>query len=157
MRDDDQRAVVAAEKLLQPVNRVEVQVVGRLVEQQRLGMAEERLRQQHADLLAALQLAHRALVQRVGDVEPLQQHGGIALGGVAVLFADDALELAEAHAVLIRHFGPRIQRVALGQGVPEPLVAHDDGVDDAIAVEGVLVLAEHAELPRADHGSALGL
>ena len=35
-------------------------MVGRLVEQQRLGMAEQRLRQQHAHLLAALQLGHRA-------------------------------------------------------------------------------------------------
>ena len=57
VRDDDQRAVVADEELPQPVDRVEVEVVGRLVEQQRLGMAEQRLRQQHAHLLAALQLA----------------------------------------------------------------------------------------------------
>ena len=79
MRDDDQRAVVAAEELLEPVDRVEVQVVGRLVEQQRLGMAVERLRQQDAHLLSALQLAHLPLVQRVRDVEALQQDRGIAL------------------------------------------------------------------------------
>ena len=88
-------------------------MVGRLVEQQRLGMAEERLRQQHAHLLAALQLGHRPLVQRVGDVEALQQNGGVALGRVAVLLADDALELAETHAVLVGHVGLRVERVAL--------------------------------------------
>jgi hypothetical protein len=57
VRDHDQRALVADEELAQPVDRVEVEVVGRLVEQQRLRVAEQRLRQQHADLLAALQLA----------------------------------------------------------------------------------------------------
>ena len=72
VRDDDQRAVVADQELAQPVDRVEVEVVGRLVEQQRLRMAEERLRQQHADLLAALQLRHLLLVQRVGNVEALR-------------------------------------------------------------------------------------
>ena len=157
MRDDDQRAFVAGEKLLEPVNRVEVQVVGRLVEQQRLGMTEERLRQQHADFLAALQFGHRPFVQRVGDIEPLQEHRGIALRRVAVLFADDALELAEAHAVLVRHLGLRVQGVALCERVPQALVAHDHGVDDAILVERVLVLAQHAELPRADHRSPLRL
>ena len=73
MRDHDERAVVAHEKLAQPVDRVEVEVVRRLVEQQRLRMAEERLREEHAHFLAALQLGHRPLVQRVRDVEALQQ------------------------------------------------------------------------------------
>ncbi len=78
-------------------------MVGGLVEQQRLGMTEERLRQQHADLLTALQFGHRPFVQRVRDIEPLQEHRRIALRRVAVLFADDALELTEAHAVLVGH------------------------------------------------------
>ncbi len=142
MRDDDQRAFVADEKLLQPVNRVQVQVVGGLVEQQRLGMTEECLRQQHPDFLATLQFGHGPFVQCVGDIEPLQEHRGIALRRVAVLFADDALELTEAHAVLVRHVRPRVQGVTLFERIPQPPVAHDDGVDDATAVERVLVLAQ---------------
>ena len=104
-------------------------MVGRLVEQQRLRVAEQRLREQDADLLSALQLRHRALVQLLGDVEPLQQHGRVALGGVAVLLADDALELAETHAVVVRHVGLRVEALALLERRPEPGVAHDDGVD----------------------------
>ena len=123
-------------------------MVRRLVEQQRLGLAEQRLREQHPHLLPALQLAHLALVQRVGDVEALQQHRGVAFRRVAVLFADDPFELAEAHAVLVRHLGTLVERVAFGQGVPKALVSHDHGVDDAIAVEGELILAEDAELLR---------
>ena len=146
VRDDDQRAVVADEELAQPVDRVEVEVVGRLVEQQRLRLAEERLREQHAHLLAALQLAHRPLVQRVGDVEACEQDRGVALGGVAVLFADDAFELAEAHAVVVGHVGLRVERLALLERRPEPRVAHDHRVDDAELVEGELVLPEDAEL-----------
>ena len=138
--------VITAKEVLEPVDRVEVQVVGRLVQQQRAGASIQRLREQHAHLLSALQLAHRPLVERVGDVEPLQQHGGVAFSRVAVLVADDAFELAEAHAVLVGHVGLRIQRVALGQRVPQPLVAHDDGVDHAEGVEGELILAEDAEL-----------
>ncbi len=122
VRDDDERAVVADEELAQPVDRVEVQVVGRLVEQQRRRMPEQRLREQHAHLLAALQLAHRPLVQLVRDVEPLQQDRGVALGAVAVLVADNPFELAEAHAVVVGHVGALVvEPFTLLERVPEPL------------------------------------
>ena len=94
-------------------------------------------------------------MERIWDVEPLQQHGGVALRRVAVLLADDAFELAEAHAVLVRHVGASIERVSLGQRGPEPLIAHDDGVDHAILVEGVVILTQHAEFAGTDDRPAL--
>ena len=96
-------------------------MVGRFVEQQRLRMAEQRLRQQHAHLLAALQLAHRALVHLVRNVEALQQDGGVALGLVAVFLADNALELAQAHAVGFGHLGLGVEHVALFERAPQPV------------------------------------
>ena len=54
VRNHDQQPVVFAEIILQPVDRIEVQVVGGLVQQQRRRIAEQRLRQQHADFLSAL-------------------------------------------------------------------------------------------------------
>ena len=155
--DGDEGAVVAGEEVLQPVDGVEIEVVGGLVEEQGFGLAEEGLGEQDADLLAALQLAHFALVQGLGDVEAVEQDGGVGLGGVAVLVADDAFELAEAHAVVVGHLGLLVDAVALFQGRPERLVAHDDGVDDAIGVEGELILAQDAELARADDGAFLGV
>ena len=137
------------------MDRVEIEIVGRLVEQQRLRLAEERLRQQHAHLLPALQLAHLALVKRLGDIEAVQQNGGVALGRVAVLVADNAFELAQAHAVFIGHLGFLVDAVALFKRGPQRLVAHDDGVDDAISIEGELILAQHAELARAHHRALL--
>ena len=119
------------------------------------GRAEQRLRQQHADLLAALQLAHAALVQRVFDAQAVEQHGGVGLGGVAALFADDAFEFAEAHAVVVGQLVVRlgVEVVALRERLPQRRVAHDHGVDDAEVVEGELVLAQNAELLRARDGS----
>ena len=133
---------------------VEIEVVGGLVEQQSRRLAEERLRQQHAHLLAALQLAHLALVERLGNVQAVEQHGGVALGRVAVLVADGAFELAQPHAVFIGHFRLGVDAVALLERRPQRLVAHDDRVDDAIGVESELILAQHAEFARA-HDRAL--
>jgi hypothetical protein len=78
VRDHDQHALILIEKILQPVDRIEIEMVGRLVEQQRLRMPEQSLRQQHAHLLAARNLRHFALVHLVGNVEALQQNRGVA-------------------------------------------------------------------------------
>ena len=118
-------------------------------------MSEQGLRQQHADFLSALQLAHLAGVHLVGNVEALQQDGGVALGGVAVFFADDAFEFAQLHAVGVGDLRLLVDGVALLHGRPQPLVAHDDGVDHGVGVEGELVLAQHAELARADDRALL--
>ncbi len=50
VRDDDRRALVILEELLEPADRQDVEVVGRLVEQQRVGLGRQHLRQQHAQL-----------------------------------------------------------------------------------------------------------
>ena len=122
VRDDDQRAVVADQEVAQPVDRVEVEVVGRLVEQQRLRLAEQRLREQHADLLAALQLApSSARAARRGCRGRASRMAASLSARVAVLFADDALELAEAHAVLVGHVGLRVEPLALLERRPQAL------------------------------------
>ncbi len=153
--NDDQRAFVADEELAQPMDRVEVQMVGRLVEQQRFGPAEERLREQHAHLLSALQLRHRPIVQRVRNVQPLQQNRRVAFGFVSVLVADNPFELAEAHAFGVGHLALRVEPLALFERAPEAVVAHDDRVDHAEGVERVLVLAQDAHLRRAHDDAAL--
>ena len=157
VRDGDDRAVVAGEEVFEPVDGVEIEVVGGLVEEQGLGVAEERLREEDADLLAALELGHLALVELVGDVEALEKDGGVGFGLVAVFVADDAFELAEADAVFVGHLGLGVDDLALFERGPEGLVAHDDGVDDAVGVEVVLVLPEDAELFGADDGALLGV
>ena len=147
VRNHDQHALVVAEIILQPVDRFEVEVIGGLVEQQRGRAAEESLGQQHADLLAALQLAHAPFMQGGFHAQPVEQHGGVGFGRVAALFAHDAFELAEAHAVVIGELVVRlgVQRVAFFERPPERRIAHDDGVDHAKSVERELVLAQHAE------------
>ena len=91
-----------------------------------------------------------------GDVETVEENGGVGFSGVAVLVADDAFELAETHAVFVGHFGFLVDAVALFKGGPEWLVAHDDGVDDAVGVEGELILTEDAELHECRFAGAVG-
>ena len=148
VRDDDQHARVLVQIILQPVDGIEVQVVGRLVEQQRRRIAEQGLREEHADFLAALQLAHLALVQRRFDAEAVEQDRGVRLRGVAAFVADNSFEFAEAHAVLVGQLLVRfgVKHIPFLESLPQRGVAHDDRVDDAKFVEGKLVLPQNAQL-----------
>ncbi len=49
MGDDDHSIFKIDQKLLKPADGVEVEMVGRLVEQQDIGVAEQRLRQKYLD------------------------------------------------------------------------------------------------------------
>ena len=61
------------------------------------------------------------------------------------------------HAVLIRHLCFGVDEIPLLKRLPEGLVAHDNGVDDAVGVEGELILTEDAELAGADDVAFLGV
>ncbi len=65
--DQDERAVVALEEVAEPRHRRQVEVVGRLIEQEHVGPLEQQRRQHRAHLPAARELAQVARV--VGDRE----------------------------------------------------------------------------------------
>ena len=146
--DGDEHPVVLVEEGLQPADRVEVEVVGGLVEQESLGGAEEGLGEQDAQLEAAGQALHGLLVPPGADAQPLEQLRGLGLGLVAVLLGDGPLELGQLVPVLLRHVGLGQDVVLLLHGLPEDRVAHEDHVDDPVGLVAEVVLAEDADLLR---------
>ena len=81
----------------------------------------------------------------VGNIKALQKNGCVTLCGVAIFLADDPLQFAEFHAIRIGYFDFGVDLVAFFERRPQPLVPHDHGVDNSIAVERKLILAQHAE------------
>ena len=92
--DDEYGAVVVSDKAAQPLDAFEVQVVGGLVEQQQVGMAQEELCQRDAHLPAARELGARAL--KVGDLKAQtgQDLAGVALEFIAAQVLKAVLDLA---------------------------------------------------------------
>ena len=73
--DDDHRARIARDMLLQPERRLEVEVVGRLVEQQQVGRGEQRRGERHAHAPAAGEFAAGALLLGVGEAQAGEDFG----------------------------------------------------------------------------------
>ena len=84
MGDEHDRARVVGEKRLEPVDRLDVEVVGRLVEQQQVGLADQRARQQHAAPPAARQRVD-AGVGRQLEAREHQLHALLEAPAVALL------------------------------------------------------------------------
>ena len=56
MRHEQQRALVATQKVFQPLDGFDVEVVGRFIQHENIRIADQRLRQQDAALLSARKL-----------------------------------------------------------------------------------------------------
>ena len=63
------RVLKLAQVLLQPLNGIQVQVVGRLVQQQVVGVTEECLCQHHAHLFLTREFAHQLVVLVLLDAQ----------------------------------------------------------------------------------------
>ena len=119
MRDDEHRAGEAGQELLQPRQAVEVEVVGRLVEQQHGRPREQHAGQQRARRLAAGQRAERRVERHVGDAERGARAVELRLQRPAAERAEALLRLAVgARARRGRRAGLRAARARRAAATP---------------------------------------
>ena len=143
--DDDHRGFVVVEHVFEPADRVDVEVVGGLVEQQHVGPGKQRLRQQHAQLQARRHLAHGAVVQRLIESGVHQDGAGPGLGVVTTVLGVLAFELRGAHVVVVAGLGIGVDAIALGQRLPHFLVTLHHHVKHALVFVTELVLVQLAQ------------
>ncbi|MBS1168844.1 MAG: ribosomal protein [Proteobacteria bacterium] len=100
MGDDQHGAGELAQMLLQPGDRLGVEVVGRLVEQQEVVVFQKQLGQRHAALFAARQRRHVGIARRAA--QRVHRHLDLAVEVPEVLGVDDVLDLGGLLGVLVR-------------------------------------------------------
>src|SRR3546814_6609333 len=82
--DDDKLARIASQEAFQPHRRLQVEVVGRLVEQQQVGVREEQRRKRDAHLPPAREAVERLCLHRLVEAEADQDARGARRCGVGV-------------------------------------------------------------------------
>ena len=100
VRDQQQRAWVALEPAFQPDHRVQIEVVGGLVQQQQIGAAHQRLRQIQAHAPATGKCRHRLGEVRVGKAQAVQQLGGAGARTITVDLAQTPMQFAHQMTVI---------------------------------------------------------
>ena len=143
--DDDHGRVVGVQRALEPADRVDVEVVGGFIEQQHVGSREQRLREQHAQLEAGRQFAHRPVMLRFVDAGVDQDAAGARFGGVAAVLRKLALEFGRPHVVGVARVRVGIDAVAFLHRTPHLDVALHHYIEHALVFVAELVLVQLAE------------
>ena len=105
MRDQQQRARIIAQPLFQPQDGIEVQVIGRLVQQQQVGAAHQGLGQIEPYPPTARELAHGTLLIGCGKAQAVHQLRGACTRIVATgrrVFGIQLAQLCTGVSVLFR-------------------------------------------------------
>jgi hypothetical protein len=106
VRDEDDGRVDRRQLLLEPLHRLHVEVVRRLVEEEQVGAARERARERGARQLAAGEGLEAAIEDGVGEAEAAEDGGRVVAPAVAARVLEPRLRLAVA--------AQRLRRVVAG-------------------------------------------
>ena len=133
VRDHNQGAGIAPQPFLEPEHRVEIEMVGRFVEQQQIRAAHQRLGEVEAHAPAARKLGHRAGFVARREAESVQQFAGTCTRRVAADCAQTIVQHGLAGRV-VRGFG--LGEVAFKQAELGVAVEHviESGVGERIVV-----------------------
>ena len=129
-----QRAIVALEKLFEPDQAFEIEMVAWLVEQHRIGPHQQNSRQRDTHLPAARKLANIAVHHLLAEAQAAQHLARAAFERVAVKLLEAGLHLAVTlddglhlvQALRVRHGGLKLLQLG-PNGAHRPGAVHDLG------------------------------
>ena len=149
MRYNDDGALIICQKIFQPCNGMNVQMVGRLVKQHDIRLAKQRLCQQNLDLFCVGAVLHAA-VQNVICLESqtLQQASRFGICIPAVQLCKFCFQLCSAVAVFLGKWILGIQRIFFLHDFIQALVALNNRVYNRAVIKGKMILTQnrHAQL-----------
>ena len=127
MRNDQQCALIAAQPFFQPQHRVQVEVVGRLIQQQQIRRTHQCLRQVQSSAPATGKCAHGPFVGVRRKAQTVQQLAGAGTAVITVQFLDALMRAGQRVHVAV------LGRVRLGaQGRGQLGIAGQHIVDGRI-------------------------
>ncbi len=156
MADGNDHAGEVQQEVLQPVDGLDVQVVGRLVQHDNVGVAEEGLSQQYLHLETGVNGGHLVIVKLCTNTKALQQPGGIGFRFPAAHFRKLRFQVGGPEAVLVGKVGLFVDGVLFLHHVVQMLVAHDHGVQNREIIIGVLVLFQNGDPLGGVNGNGTG-
>ena len=145
VRNNQHGVFEVAEVVFEPFDGFEVKVVGRLVEKEVVGFAEQGLRQHHAHFLFVRQFAHEFTVEVLFDAQPRQQCGCVVFGGVAPDGGKLVFQFGHFDPVFVGEVGFGVELIALLHDLPHHGVTLKHRVEHGLIVEFEVVLREHRQ------------
>ena len=145
MRNDDHGGIAFVQHIFQPANRIDVEVIGRFVQQQNIRIGKQGLCEQDPQLPARCNGTHQAFMQFQSDTDAEEQFACPCFRRIAVVFGKSGFELGRLHVIFIGRIGIGINGIAFRHGFPHLLVPHHDDIENAHILIRELILIQFAK------------
>ncbi|KAF5033830.1 hypothetical protein DSECCO2_602550 [anaerobic digester metagenome] len=142
--DNDDGVVKVGKEVFKPVNRFEVKVVGRFIQQENIGISEQGLGEENTNFHVVLNVTHFLLLQISGDSQSIEHLGGLGLSLPSSHFSEFTFKFSRPQAILLGEVLFRIDGVPFLHHGIQLLIAHNDCFKNRIIVEGKMVLSEYS-------------
>ncbi|MNI15021.1 hypothetical protein D3C73_683060 [compost metagenome] len=145
------------EEVLQPANGFQIQMVGRLIEQQVVRTSEQGLCQQNADLLIAAEFGHLFVMHLTHDSKADQHRCCIRLSIPAVQLGKFPFKLTGAQAVGFGEIAFGIQCILLLHDVIQAGMPHDYRFQHRVFIILEMVLLQNCQPLTRSHVHFTGI
>ena len=145
MRNDNDRIFKIDQKLFEPANRIEIQVVGRLVEEKNVRIAEQSTCQKHFDFFTSGKFAHFFVMKFGVNIQSVQKSSSIGLSFPSVHGSKFAFQFAGTDSVFLGKIFFCVNGIFFFHDVIKTLVSHDDSVKDNAVIVFEVILFQHGK------------
>ncbi len=141
---DKNRILEIGQILFEPRHCVEVEVVGRFVEQKVVGISEKSFGEKYTHLFIGAYVAHKHIVAVFPDAESAQKRGSIAFGIPAFQFGEFFFQFGSPYAVGIAEISLGVEGVFFLHYIPKDRMPAQNGFENRTVIEFEVVLLKHA-------------
>ena len=141
VRNDKHRVLEVGKIILQPSHSLKVEVVGRLVKKEVVGISEECLCKKHAHFFICTHILHEHIMAVFFDSETRKEGSSIALGIPAFEFGETFLEFGSTDTVGIGEILLGIDGILLLHYVPKHGVTAKHCLDNGAFIKLEVILA----------------
>ena len=142
MRYNNNCILEVDQKLFEPRNRIEVQVVCRLIQKQNIRITKQCLCEKYLDLQIAIEFAHHLIMDICIYTKSVQKCCSIALRIPAIHLSKFCLEFGCTDTVFIREVFFGINCVLFLHNIIQSLISHDNCVEYHILVIFEVILLQ---------------
>ena len=151
MGNNDDRIVKIDQELVEPVDRIEIKMVRRLVEKKNIGIPEQCLCKKDLNLERILDITHHhVMIFRINS-EAVKQRCRIGFRFPAVHLRELALKLRGTDTVFIGKILFGIYRILFLHDLIQALVSEDNGIKNGIRVILEVILLEEGQTLSRSH------
>ena len=145
------------QEFFQPCDRIQIQVVCRLIQKKNIRITEQCLCQQYLYLQGRCQLAHLLIMQLGVNSKTVQKGRSIGLRFPAVHIGELAFQLCGLYAVFIRKVFLGINGILFLHDLIQSLISHDNCIQNRICIILEMILLQYRQsLTRIHDNFTLG-